>query len=112
MVATDSEAQRLARLEAYGGYLDVIESQLLKEIASRSDHFFEAAGVVQVGSPSLPEKLGRCYGPVWVLPELIAALPLLLLLLWRRARQQLGPLPAVPPIVAWSMSDSTASLLL
>lgn len=49
VVSTEDEGQRLARLEEYSGYLDVVESQLLKEIASRSDHFFEAAGVVQVG---------------------------------------------------------------
>lgn len=49
VVSTEGEAQRLARLDEYSGYLDVVESQLLKEIAARSEHFFEAAGVVQVG---------------------------------------------------------------
>lgn len=48
IVSTEDEAQRLARMDEYGGYLDVVESQLQNEIAARSEHFFEAAGIVQV----------------------------------------------------------------
>ena len=36
-----------ARLDAYAAALDEVEGRLLQEIAARSPHFFEAAGVVQ-----------------------------------------------------------------
>ena len=51
MLSTEDEGQRLARLEEYTGHLDTVESQLLREIAARSEHFFEASGVVQVRWP-------------------------------------------------------------
>ena len=34
-------------MEAYANHLDTVETHLLQEIAARSAHFFEAAGVVQ-----------------------------------------------------------------
>ena len=40
-------AEAGARLDAYAGALDEVEGRLLQEIAARSPHFFEAAGVVQ-----------------------------------------------------------------
>ena len=40
-------AETGARLDAYAAALDEVESRLLQEIAARSPHFFEAAGVVQ-----------------------------------------------------------------
>ena len=51
VLSTEDEGQRLARLEEYTGHLDTVESQLLREIAARSEHFFEASGVVQVRRP-------------------------------------------------------------
>ena len=40
-------AEAGARLDAYAAALDEVEGRLLQEIAARSPHFFEAAGVVQ-----------------------------------------------------------------
>ncbi|KAK9833584.1 hypothetical protein WJX81_008635 [Elliptochloris bilobata] len=40
-------AEAHARLDAYAAALDEVEGRLLQEIAARSPHFFEAAGVVQ-----------------------------------------------------------------
>lgn len=34
-------------MEQYANYLDTVETHLLQEIAARSSHFFEAAGIVQ-----------------------------------------------------------------
>lgn len=42
-----NEEDRCSRMELYANYLDSVETHLLQEIAARSSHFFEAAGVVQ-----------------------------------------------------------------
>ena len=42
----ESEAGQAARMEALGSHLDCVETHLLTEIAARSGHFFEAAGVI------------------------------------------------------------------
>jgi hypothetical protein len=54
---SDNQDEQADRVEEYGGLLDVVETQLLQEIAVRSDHFFEAAAVVQ----DLGDNLGRAY---------------------------------------------------
>ncbi|BDA47885.1 probable vacuolar protein sorting-associated protein 54 [Coccomyxa sp. Obi] len=42
-----NEDDRTAKMEQYANYLDTVETHLLQEIAARSSHFFEAAGIVQ-----------------------------------------------------------------
>jgi hypothetical protein len=54
---SDDQDEQAERVEEYGALLDVVETQLLQEIAVRSDHFFEAAAVVQ----DLGDNLGRAY---------------------------------------------------
>ncbi|KAK9847965.1 hypothetical protein WJX84_011634 [Apatococcus fuscideae] len=44
---SDSEEEGAEVLDELGGHLDVVETNLLKEIAARSDSFFEAAVYVQ-----------------------------------------------------------------
>ena len=34
-------------MDLYANHLDTVETHLLQEIAARSSHFFEAAGIVQ-----------------------------------------------------------------
>jgi hypothetical protein len=53
-------AEAARRLDAYAAALDEVEGRLLEEIAARSPHFFEAAGVVQ----DLRSVLGRTFGRV------------------------------------------------
>ena len=45
--AGGDEDDRTAKMEQYANYLDTVETHLLQEIAARSSHFFEAAGIVQ-----------------------------------------------------------------
>ena len=45
-VPDQSEPGRMARMETLGSLLDTVETHLLSEIAARSGHFFEAAGVI------------------------------------------------------------------
>ncbi len=47
MCAGGDEDDRTAKMEQYANYLDTVETHLLQEIAARSSHFFEAAGIVQ-----------------------------------------------------------------
>lgn len=47
-------------MEQYANYLDTVETHLLQEIAARSSHFFEAAGIVQ----DLRSALTRTYQQV------------------------------------------------
>lgn len=47
LCANGNEEDRTSRMELYANYLDTVETHLLQEIAARSSHFFEAAGVVQ-----------------------------------------------------------------
>eukprot|EP00884_Botryococcus_braunii_P007920 jgi/Botrbrau1/17129/Bobra.0157s0028.2 len=67
---SDDEEVRAEKAEEYEGLLDVVETQLLAEIAVRSDHFFEAAAVVQ----DLGVLLGGAYSRVHALRERIHAL--------------------------------------
>jgi len=71
------------RLDAYAGALDEVEGRLLEEIAARSPHFFEAAGVVQ----DLRSVLGRTFGCVAGL------------------RGQVGPRPRALMAAGWPCAD-------
>jgi hypothetical protein len=58
--AGGDEEDQTARMEQYANYLDTVETHLLQEIAARSSHFFEAAGIVQ----DLRSALTRTYQQV------------------------------------------------
>lgn len=59
-------------MDLYANHLDTVETHLLQEIAARSNHFFEAAGIVQ----DLRGTLTRTYQQVAGLREqVLAALP-------------------------------------
>ena len=67
-------------MDLYANYLDTIETHLLQEIAARSSHFFEAAGIVQ----DLRGTLTRTYQQVAGLREQVPHLDsvALLYLIW------------------------------
>ena len=51
MLSTEDEGQRLARVEGYNNYVDIVESQLGREIAALQEHsteFFQASSFLEV----------------------------------------------------------------
>lgn len=62
VLSTEDEEQRLARVEDYNNYADIVESQLGREIAALQEHsteFFQASSLLEVTTLSL-----RC-APEW-----------------------------------------------
>ncbi|KAL4452640.1 hypothetical protein ABPG75_008302 [Micractinium tetrahymenae] len=47
LLQVDSEQARQASLERLSGYLDIVETHLVRETAARTDNFFDASGYVQ-----------------------------------------------------------------
>ncbi|KAL4854749.1 Histidinol-phosphate aminotransferase 2 [Chlorella vulgaris] len=47
VVQVDSEGVRQQSLERLSGYLEVVEAHLVREIAARTDNFFDASGYIQ-----------------------------------------------------------------
>ena len=51
VLSTEDESQRLARVEGYNNYVDIVESQLGREIAALQEHsteFFQASSFLEV----------------------------------------------------------------
>ena len=47
LCGTGDDKDRTEKMDLYANHLDTVETHLLQEIAARSSHFFEAAGIVQ-----------------------------------------------------------------
>lgn len=50
VLSTEDESQRLARVEGYNNYVDIVESQLGREIAALQEHsteFFQASSFLE-----------------------------------------------------------------
>ena len=50
LCGTGDDKDRTEKMDLYANHLDTVETHLLQEIAARSSHFFEAAGIVPAGA--------------------------------------------------------------
>ncbi|GMH40324.1 hypothetical protein BSKO_08228 [Bryopsis sp. KO-2023] len=62
VVKGETEEEKSVALETQNGYLDIVETELLNEIAARSDSFFEAAESLQSLRMSMAETLEEIRG--------------------------------------------------
>lgn len=72
VLSTEDEGQRLARVEGYNNYVDIVESQLGREIAALQEHsteFFQASSFLEV------ETLGMPANSIQVEPSLGCCIP-------------------------------------
>jgi hypothetical protein len=94
LCSAGTEDERSSMMDLYANYLDTVETHLLQEIAARSSHFFEAAGVVQ----DLRSSLTRTFQQVAGLRHEVRSLAAVMCCVLTLCRTLLFlQLPGVPP---------------